>query len=427
MIAPVDCSPPQATVLVVEDEPEVADVLEFNLHKAGYQVLLAPDGLTACRLVGNLRPDVILLDVLLPDLEGWEICRMLRSHGDPDLASTPIILLTALGSAEDRVRGLSLGADDYVPKPFSVKEVVLRVSRLPSRRRETRELARRLDRSEKVRTAEEDLQSLLFHELRNKLVVIGGFSRRLAAGGVSGEHAGRYARVIGSASEYLTTLAEQVLLLRKVEAGVLELPLHGIDPADAASAVMDIHRGEADEKGVRLLLPQGGPAVRVLANPLALRVCLSNLVENAVRYGPGGTTVRIGWETLGDRVHVDVEDNGPGIPRDEQARVFERFFRGRDALGHSGSGLGLYVVGILTNAMGARVSLESRVGAGTRFRLQLEPAEAPVPRLPSRRAGDPSSPVAREAHTDACHAHGVRPPAADHAPGWAMPQLPGGS
>ena len=90
------------TVLVVEDEPEILEPLAHSLTQAGYTVLSAEDGLTACRLIGNQQPDLILLDIMLPDLYGWEICRLLRQHPDPRVASTPVIMLTALNAPEDK-------------------------------------------------------------------------------------------------------------------------------------------------------------------------------------------------------------------------------------------------------------------------------------------------------------------------------------
>jgi signal transduction histidine kinase len=397
-------------VLVVEDEPEVADVLEFNLKKAGYQVLLAPDGLTACRLVAERRPDLILLDILLPDLDGWEICRMIRSHPDPVVGSTPVLLLTALGSAEDRIRGLALGADDYVPKPFSVKEVLLRLEGHLRRRREAQDLSRRLDRSEAARRADADIQSLLFHELRNKMLVIGGFSGRLAARPGSGEESARYARVIRSASEYLGALAEQVLLLRKVEAGALELPCQDTDPADAVRAVADLHGSAAEEKGVGLAEAALGPGALARANPLALRVCLSNLVENAVRYSPSGATVRVAWGRDGERAYVEVHDDGPGIPEDEQERVFERFYRGRGAAGEAGSGLGLYVVKTLIQAMGGEVLLVSRPGRGTRIRLSF-PRSSSAERAMDAKTGSSPPPATLRTPAGAQAPAPVGPPA----------------
>ena len=112
------------SILIVEDEQVLADVLDYNLRRAGFLTEVAPDGLSACRAVGSRRPDLVLLDIMLPDLNGWEICRLIREHDDIDVASTPIVMLTALGSESDRERGTKLGADAYLTKPYSLKELV---------------------------------------------------------------------------------------------------------------------------------------------------------------------------------------------------------------------------------------------------------------------------------------------------------------
>ena len=112
-------------ILVVEDEGDLREVLAYNLTRERYRVSTARDGLTALDLVRKVRPDLVLLDLMLPDLDGVEVCRRIRA--DEALARTPIIMLTAKGEESDVVLGLGVGADDYVTKPFSVKEVVARV------------------------------------------------------------------------------------------------------------------------------------------------------------------------------------------------------------------------------------------------------------------------------------------------------------
>lgn len=133
-------------VLIVEDEAELAEMLEHNLHRHGMQPIIAHDGLTACRLVGSEAPDVILLDILLPDLDGWDICRMVRAHPQPAIARTPIIMMTALGSIADRCRGLELGADAYLSKPYSLREVILKTTQLVDRHRAWLALEKELSR-----------------------------------------------------------------------------------------------------------------------------------------------------------------------------------------------------------------------------------------------------------------------------------------
>src|SRR5712691_9166648 len=112
-------------VLVVEDEPDIRDLLSFHLAREGFEVRTAGTGLQGLREVKAKHPDLVVLDLMLPELNGLEVCRRLRQ--DPDTASIPVIMLTAKGDEADRVVGLEIGADDYVTKPFSPKELVARV------------------------------------------------------------------------------------------------------------------------------------------------------------------------------------------------------------------------------------------------------------------------------------------------------------
>ncbi len=119
-------------ILIVEDDPDIRELLRFNLEKAGYTLFLAEDGEKALTLARKHSPDIVLLDLMLPGVDGLEVCRTLKQ--DPELQRIPIIMVTAKGEELDRVVGLELGADDYVVKPFSLREVVLRIRKLLERR-----------------------------------------------------------------------------------------------------------------------------------------------------------------------------------------------------------------------------------------------------------------------------------------------------
>jgi DNA-binding response OmpR family regulator len=121
----------KAKILVVDDEPDLLELIDTNLTAAGFRVLMAASGQEALRLARALQPQLILLDVMLPELDGLEVCKLLRQ--DPGTRSIPIIMLTARAAEIDRVLGLELGADDYVTKPFSMRELVLRVKKLLDR------------------------------------------------------------------------------------------------------------------------------------------------------------------------------------------------------------------------------------------------------------------------------------------------------
>lgn len=123
----------QDSVLVVEDEPDVVDLLRYNLGRAGFQVLIATSGDQGLDMARKMRPDIIVLDLMLPGMTGQEVCRALK--GDTNTETIPIVMLTAKGEPHERVKGLELGADDYVTKPFSPRELVLRIQALLKRHR----------------------------------------------------------------------------------------------------------------------------------------------------------------------------------------------------------------------------------------------------------------------------------------------------
>lgn len=121
------------TILLIEDDPDVLDLVRYNLNKAGFNVSVARDGLAGLKSAHTLKPDLIVLDLMLPEMRGEDVCRELKS--DPATAPIPVIMLTAKAQAEDRIAGLELGADDYVTKPFSPRELILRIEGLLRRAR----------------------------------------------------------------------------------------------------------------------------------------------------------------------------------------------------------------------------------------------------------------------------------------------------
>ena len=171
-----------ASILIVEDEPSIIDSLALSLERENYQVMIAEDGLSACRLIGEKEPDLIILDILLPDFNGWEICHMLRQHPIQRIATTPVIMLTALTSPEDKIRGLELGADLFLPKPFSIRELQLLSAKLIERRQHTIFLEQNLQKITRQQEERINFTHLLLHELRNQLFVIDGYTQLLPSG-----------------------------------------------------------------------------------------------------------------------------------------------------------------------------------------------------------------------------------------------------
>ncbi len=359
-------------ILIVEDQPELSEVLEYQLQGQGFATLVADNGLQACRLAGSERPDLILLDLLLPDLDGWEVCRLIRSRRGEDIGSVPIVMLTALSSMDDRLRGLDLGADAYLAKPYSIREVVLTARRLIERRHREQELRREIDRLEEQSAHGETIQDILCHELRNQLLILRGFSgllNRPEEFSLNADQSRTCVQAIDRSSQTLGILAEGLLLLSRSEAEGLQLPIDRPVVSELVSEVVDLYRPLAEQRRMQLVLdcPAGlePPAV----NSLGLRIILSNLLENALKYAPEGSPVVVRIHGSGDgRLQISVEDRGPGIAEGDRERIFTRFFRGNGKTpAGSGSGLGLYIARTLAAAMAGTIDVHPNLPQGSRF------------------------------------------------------------
>lgn len=362
----------KGVILIVEDEQELAEVLEYNLERRGFKILVAHDGLTACRLVGLHRPDLILLDILLPDLDGWEICRLIRGHQSSAIAMTPILMMTALGTQEDKIKGLQLGADAFIPKPYSVREVCLRAERMVASRKQHLQ-ARDAAEAERERMAV-DIQSLLLHELRNHLLIITGFSQLLTQGmdEPDSERLHRYARSIDRSAQYLSNLSNDFMLVRQVEDQGLVLPTEPCRLDAVIADMVTLFAEPAREKGIVFEGNWMEGAWSAMAHHAALRVVLSSLLDNAVKYSDAPSAVRIRLGEDGADAVIEIADQGCGISDGEKDRVFERFFRGEGSGAKvPGSGLGLYIAKTLVQAMGGAIRAEREPGGGTCMQVRI--------------------------------------------------------
>ena len=230
------------TILIVEDEPDVAEMIRYNLEKDTYRTIVAQGGTEALQAAQTCTPDLILLDIMLPDVTGWEVCRILRES--EKTRSIPILMLTALSSEEARVKGLTLGADDFVTKPFSLKELLLRIRKMIDRQQTLRNLTEK--------TKEKDLSlSYLVHELKNSVTVIGGFSS-LALRKKDPEN---YLGKIIDRAKHADSLLNDASLLSRLATGEKSFPLEPIVLTAVIDETLETFRSSCLRNAFRVLVP----------------------------------------------------------------------------------------------------------------------------------------------------------------------------
>jgi signal transduction histidine kinase len=324
--------------------------------------VIASNGNEAIEAVQRLAPEVVLLDIMMPELNGWEVCRILRDSAKG--RTLPIIMLSALSDEKERVKGLSLGADDYIAKPYSMKELLLKIRKHIDRRQTIEQL--------KAREQEQDMSlRYMVHELKNSLNVIGGYS----ALALRKNDSSRYLKTIHAVASHAESLLNDASLLSRLEKEGGALPVETLDIVAMAKDAVEEVRDMAAKKQVETVVMTSVPSY-VRAHPIAVRQVLVNLLSNAVKYNREGGRVWVCFDELGESTTVSVIDEGCGIGSDELSRIFEKYYRAAGSEQVKGAGLGLYIVKLFTEAMGAKVAVVTDQGAGSTFTVSFIKATA---------------------------------------------------
>ncbi len=383
-----------AKILVVDDIPDNVTLLRYYLEDYGYDVVSANNGQETLELAASELPDAILLDVMMPVMDGIEVCQRLKEI--PTLADIPVILVTAKNDDQDVVRGLDHGAHDYVTKPFNVRVLVARVeAALRAKRAQdsTRRLNQRLkavnelvdERNQQLaainQTAYEFVNNVS-HDFRTPLSAIKEFAAIIGeglAGPVTDEqkeHLGVISDCVGD----LTSMVNDMLDLSKLEAGRLTVRRAVCTIADIFEHVGPILERKASARRVQLEIAEADHLPDVYCDAAKIGRVIVNLVVNAIKFvGLGGqVVVRADWDRNSSQVVIRVTDDGRGIEPDKLRVIFERFQQvGTNVRASTeGVGLGLNIAKELVALNFGRLSVTSQVGQGSTFFFAVPTADS---------------------------------------------------
>jgi two-component system sensor histidine kinase/response regulator len=347
-------------LLVVDDQESNIQIVGAALGKLGFEILPASGGLRAFQRLAVRRPDLILLDLLMPEMDGFEVCRRLRANAD--WAEIPIIFLS---SADDKgliVRALESGGVDYITKPFNHAELVTRV-------RTHLALKRARDTLKQLAEDRDELLGILTHDLKNHL---GGMDMsaqllRDRTEAMADPKLRLMAANISQSSSQMLSFVKEFLANASTDHG-LNLKTEPINLSDAATRVVKQHQEAAKRKQLvfQAVLPANNSTF-VQADAAALNQVLDNLLSNAIKFSPPGKQIRITVCPPQARyVECQVQDEGPGFSESDQARMFHRYGRlsARPTGGEPSTGLGLSIVKKLVLAMQGELACKSTPGTG---------------------------------------------------------------
>lgn len=370
----------KGNILIVDDTPNNLRLLSSMLTQQGYEVRSAISGAVALMAVRTVHPDLILLDINMPKMGGYEVCEHLKA--DPQTQEIPVIFLSALSEAIDKVRAFQVGGVDYITKPFQVEEVLARVENQLTLRRMQIELQQAKSEALKALEQEKELNrlktefvSMISHDFRSPLTSIRGFSELLRQTDLSNRQAlspeiqGRYFEKIDGAIDHLLHLLDEVLLIGSLESGKAQYEPIEIDLVDFCQELVEVLQIHTADHQLQLICKSACNLVEV--DPTLLRQILTNLIGNAIKYSPDGGIIQFtldcqdGWATF------HIQDQGIGIPAANQPHLFETFYRCNNVGSIKGTGLGLAIVKRCVDTHHGRISIASTEGSGTTVTVTL--------------------------------------------------------
>jgi two-component system, sensor histidine kinase and response regulator len=354
-----------ARILVVDDQPANIQIVGAVLGKLGHEIIPASDGATALKRVALRLPDLILLDLLMPGMNGFEVCLQLKLN--PDWKEIPVIFLSAADDKDMIVRALNSGGVDYITKPFNQAELISRV-------RTQLALKTAHDRLKQLAEDKDELLGILAHDLKNYLGGI-NMSADLMSGQIQSFNDERLTQLTDNmvrSSALAMAFVKEFLANSATDHGFILKPTF-VNLTEIATAAVGQHQEAARRKKMKIQTDFPAEAVIARADISALDQVLDNLISNALKFSPPGKKIFISVRPAGNRAECVVRDEGPGFTAGDKEKMFRRYGRlsARPTGGEPSTGLGLSIVRKLVQAMKGELLCESNPEQGAAFIIRL--------------------------------------------------------
>ncbi len=347
----------KSKILIVDDAEDTVELLKKRFRTEGYDTDEAYNGEEALLKVPEYEPDLIILDVMMPKIDGYEVCQRLKA--DEETKYIPILMLTAKGEVEHKVKGLDIGADDYMAKPFEYKELSARVRSLLSIKATHQKKV-----AEERSGALEQMMEQVAHEIRNPLTSVGGFARKVFNKLPEDDPNRKYLQYIIDDVAVLESMIKQLIELKSVSISIQE-------PSDINEVVRDslkVFDQDISQKEVHVEtdLQDGIPPITVDKKLLKRAFC--NLIKNALEAMESGSkNLNIQSRVNGGNLEVRIADNGKGISQEKIKNIFDPMVTSKIY----GPGLGLtFALKIIQDHRGT-ISVQSEEGKGTTFTVRI--------------------------------------------------------
>ena len=367
-------------LMVVDDNEANRDVLSRRLERQGYKVATAENGRRALEMLKECTFDLVLLDILMPEMDGYEVLQHLKA--DATWQHIPVIMVSALGELDSVARCIEMGADDYLPKPFNPTILKARIGscleKKRAREREIRlfdELQQNYKRLQELERLRDDLTHMIIHDLRTPLTsVIMGMQTLEMVGKLNPAQQEIMAIAVGG-GRTLLGMINDLLDVEKLESGAMQLNYKMLSGADVIAAAIRQVDSFAKTRNLTLIQQIEPSLPDLLGDENKLIRTLVNLLGNAIKFTPAGgiVTVAVHFNGQADHLTFSVSDTGEGIPPEAFERIFEKFgqVESREGGRTMSTGLGLTFCRLAVNAHGGHIWVESELGKGSKFSFTI--------------------------------------------------------
>ncbi len=370
-----------ARVLIVDDDSLGISLMKKAMEGKGYKIATATNGKTALTKAWANNFDIIILDIKLPDINGFQICEKLKQH--PSTSNIPVVFLTGLNNQKDVIKGFKSGAVDYISKPFNADEFNSRLENQLKLREYAQEMEENARISEEAKQNISTFISSLAHELKNPLNSIIGFSEILQGKNISEEEKISYLKHIHGSGQDLLHLLNDLIDLSKIEANLLEIHFSSIY---LNNELLDIQKNYLDKlyrirgDNVKLTLDVGNddPKFMLVTDIIHFTQVFNNLIDNAIKYTEEGE-ITMGYQLKSkNRIRFFVRDTGIGMSEDELENIFEEYELAHQKMKvtKAGRGIGLAISKKLTHLLKGEIGATSIPGKGSEFYFTLPRLDA---------------------------------------------------
>lgn len=359
---------PAPRILIVDDDPFMRETFQVFLDIDGYDIRIAENGVAALARLEEIAADVILLDIMMPDMDGLEVCRRLKA--DERYRHIPVILVTALEMRDHVVRGLEAGADELVSKPVSAPELRARVRAMLRLKKQYDELVATLH-------LREALTHMIVHDMRSPLSVIRGYGELLLVAGSLSAEDRRCVQAMATQAERLNTFINDFLLMAKMQAGSLLLNRTDVDLKALAQELLHHYDLLAQSKSIRLRFEAPATLPVFSLDQHLWERLVDNLLSNALKFAPPNSTVMLKLSSSLDaqgqpHLFLRLFDEGPGIAPEHRQRIFEAYeIIQLHRAGTPQVGLGLAFCKMVVEAHGGRIWVEANQPQGSIFSVEI--------------------------------------------------------